>query len=95
MDVTHSGTYEYLLQQYGPLLTLKHVAELVHSTPNGVRMAISRKNQAFAVGLASAKRRLGRRVYFEARRVAEIIDQDLQVKDLSVVNLESVSKQLA
>ena len=95
MDVTHSGTYEYLLQQYGPLLTLKHVAELVHSTPNGVRMAISRKNQAFAVGLASAKRRLGRRVYFEARRVAEIIDQDIQVNDLSVINLDKVSKQRA
>jgi len=40
-------------------------------------MAISRKNQSFAIGLASAKRRLGRRVYFEARRVAEVIDQDL------------------
>ncbi len=78
MDISHNGTYEYLLQHYGPLLTLKHVAELVHSTPNGVRMAISRKNQSFAIGLASAKRRLGRRVYFEARRVAEVIDQDLR-----------------
>lgn len=93
MDVTHSGTYEYLLQQYGPLLTLKHVAELVHSTPNGVRMAISRKNQAFAVGLASAKRRLGRRVYFEARRVAEIIDQDLQGNDSTVIDLELIGGQ--
>lgn len=77
MDIPHNGTYEYLLQHYGPLLTLKHVAELVHSTPNGVRMAISRRNQSFAIGLASAKRRLGRRVYFEARRVADVIDQDL------------------
>ncbi|MGH8548448.1 MAG: hypothetical protein ACRERU_07575 [Methylococcales bacterium] len=93
MNADHSGTYEYLLQQYGPLLTLKHVAELMHSTPNGVRMAISRENQAFAVGLSSAKRRLGRRVYFEARRVAEVIDQDIPVNDPSVINLGVVSKQ--
>ncbi|MCI0653075.1 MAG: plasmid-related protein [Methylococcaceae bacterium] len=93
MNADHSGTYEYLLQQYGPLLTLKHVAELMHSTPNGVRMAISRQNQAFAVGLSSAKRRLGRRVYFEARRVAEVIDQDIPGHDPSVIPLGIVGKQ--
>jgi len=94
VDVIHSATYEYLLQQYGPLLTLKHVTELVHSTPNGVRMAISRKNQALAVGLASARRRLGRRVYFEARRVAQIIDQDLLVNDSTVIDLELIGGRL-
>ncbi|MCI0653676.1 MAG: hypothetical protein L0Y39_04260 [Methylococcaceae bacterium] len=87
MNADHSGTYEYLLQQYGPLLTLKHVAKLMHSTPNGVRMAICRQNQPFAVGLSNARRRLGRRVYFEARRVAEVIDQDIQESDQSVINL--------
>lgn len=90
MNADHSGTYEYLLQQYGPLLTLKHVAELMHSTPNGVRMAISRQNQAFAVGLSNARRRLGRRVYFEARRVAEVIDQDLPASDPSVIQLGTI-----
>ena len=71
-----SATYEYLLAHYGPLLTLKHVAEVMHTTPNGVRMAIARKQQPFAIGLSHARRRLGRRVFFEARRVAEIIDAD-------------------
>jgi len=75
MTDTHSETYEYLLEQYGPLLTITHVAELMHLTPDGVRRAINRNQQSFAVGLASAKRQVGRRVYFEARRVAEAIDQ--------------------
>jgi len=38
-------------------------------------MAISRKNQSFAIGLASAKRRLGRRVYFEARALKGIFSK--------------------
>lgn len=71
-----SGTYGYLLAHYGPLLTLKHVAELMHTTPNGVRMAIVRRRQPFAVALACAQRRLGRRIYFEARRVASLIDHE-------------------
>jgi hypothetical protein len=71
-----SGTYGYLLANYGPLLTLKHVAELMHTTPNGVRMAIVRRRQPFAVALAGAQRRLGRRIYFEARRVASVIDHE-------------------
>ena len=87
MNADHSGTYEYLLQQYGPLLTLKHVAELMHSTPNGVRMAICRQSQPFTVGLSKARRRLGRRVYFEARRVAEVIDQDLPDLEGAGINL--------
>jgi len=77
---TISSTYEYLLTHYGPLLTLKHLAEVMHTTPNGVRMAIARKRHPLAVALATARRQLGRRVYFEARLVAEIIDQGIETK---------------
>lgn len=48
----------------------------MHTTPNGVRMAIARKRQPFAAALAEGRRTLGRRVYFEARRVADVIDRD-------------------
>jgi len=75
-----SSTYEYLLTHYGPLLTLKHLAEVMHTTPNSVRMAIARKRHPLAVALANARRQLGRRVYFEARLVAEIIDQGIKTK---------------
>ena len=70
-----SPTHQYLLTQYGPLLTLKHLAEVMHSTPGGLRMAIARQRQPLALALAATQRRVGRRVYFEAGRVAEIIDQ--------------------
>ncbi len=76
MSESISGTYKYLLSHYGPLMTLKHVAEVMHSTPNGVRMSMARRRQPFAEALSGARRQLGRRVYFEARRVAEAIDQD-------------------
>ena len=76
MSDTISSTHQYLLQHYGPLLTLKHLAEVLHSTPNGLRMAMSRQREPFTAALAETKRRVGRRIYFEARRVAELIDQD-------------------
>jgi len=69
-----SGTYEYLLAHYGPLLTLKHVAEVLHSTPAGVRMNLARRRQPLAVALARSRRRLGRRVFFDALGVAQAID---------------------
>lgn len=68
-----SGTYQYLLSHYGPLLTLKHLAEVLHSTPNGVRMTLARRREPLSVALSQSRRRLGRRVYFDAAGVAEAI----------------------
>ena len=70
------STYQYLLSHFGPLLTLKHLAEVMHTTPAGLRMTLARRRQPMAVGLSGARRRLGRRVYFDARRIAELIDGD-------------------
>lgn len=70
-----SATHQYLLAHYGPLLTFKHLAEVMHLSPNGVRMAITRQRQPLALALGQARRHLGRRVYFEARVVAEAIDR--------------------
>ncbi len=74
MSESNSSTYEHLLSHYGPLLTLKHLAEVMHTTPAGLRMTLARRQQPMSVGLASARRQLGRRIYFEARRIAELID---------------------
>ena len=78
MNESITATHQYLLKHYGPLLTLKHLAEVMHSTPSGLRMAMTRKKQPLTAALAASRRRLGRRVYFEASRVAEIIDQNLE-----------------
>lgn len=83
MNEAISSTHHYLLQRYGPMLTLKHVAEVMHTTPNGIRMAVARWRQPFAVALAGARRKLGRRVYFEARRIAAVIDQGYDKNETS------------
>lgn len=79
MNEPISGTYQYLLTHYGPLMTIKHVAEVMHASPHGLRMSIARKREPFAAALANARRKLGRRVYFKARRVAEVIDQEATI----------------
>ncbi len=73
---SNSGTYPYLLSHYGPLLTLKHLAEVLHSTPNGVRMTLARQRQPLSIALSQCRRRLGRRVYFDAFGVAQAIDAE-------------------
>ncbi len=69
-----TATHQYLLTNYGPLLTLKHLAEVLHSTPSGLRMAMHRKRGPFTSALAGTRRRVGRRIFFEARMVAALID---------------------
>ncbi len=76
MSDSISTTHQYLLNHFGPMLTLKHLAEVLHSTPNGLRMAMSRKSEPFTLALAGVQRQVGRRLFFEARKVADIIDQD-------------------
>ena len=70
-----SATHEYLLKNYGPLLTLKHLADVLHSTHNGLRMAITRKSEPFTAALAGTRRQIGPTHLFEAHKVVEIIDQ--------------------
>jgi len=72
----NSSTYDYLLTHYGPLLTLKQLARVLHTTPSGLRVAMARHRDGMANGLCSARRQFGRRAYFEARRVADLIDDD-------------------
>ena len=62
------------MMHYGPLLTLKHLAEVLHSTPGATRMVIRREQAPLAVALARAERPLGRRLYFDATRVAAVIE---------------------
>lgn len=75
MNTAISATHEYLLRHYGPLLTIQHLAEVMHSSPNGLCMAIRRQRHPLTVSLSNAQKRMGRCVYFEARLVADVIDQ--------------------
>jgi hypothetical protein len=86
-----SNTYEYLLASYGPLLTLQNLADVMHASPNGLRVAIARQRHPFSIALAGARRRMGRRVYFEARRVASAIDAGEQGSEIATTGLRAAN----
>ncbi len=68
-------TEEYLLQQYGPLMSMTDIAALLDRSPEGIRVAlysdtdVSRK-------LKPTMLRIGRRVYFRTLQVKEALALD-------------------
>lgn len=67
-------TEEQLLKRYGPLLSLTDLSDLLKRSPDGLRISL-RSESEFANKWNSAKRKVGRRVYFKASDVAELIDE--------------------
>lgn len=66
-------TEEQLIERYGPLLSLVELSELLKRSPDGLRIALSGQTE-FAEQWNTAKRKVGRRVYFRASDVASLID---------------------
>ncbi|MCG7896474.1 MAG: helix-turn-helix domain-containing protein [Candidatus Thiodiazotropha taylori] len=66
-------TERSLIDRYGPLLTLSDVAEILRRSPDGLRVSLTRKNDV-SDKLNTAKKKIGRRVYFRVSAVAELID---------------------
>jgi len=68
-------TEEYLLKQYGPLMSMTDIAALLDRSPEGIRVAlysdtdVSRK-------LKPTMLRIGRRVYFRTLQVKEALSLD-------------------
>ncbi|MDZ7813064.1 MAG: DNA-binding protein [Ideonella sp.] len=55
---------EVLTSRYGTLMTLVHLAQELHRSPDGLRISL-RRNDGWAGRINQAKRRFGRRVYFD------------------------------
>ncbi|WP_145877146.1 hypothetical protein [Pseudoduganella flava] len=68
-----SVTFEILKEKYGAVLTLEQLAETLSRKPEGVRMALSRK-EPWAKDINAAKVYIGRRVYFPVESVARLLD---------------------
>jgi hypothetical protein len=67
-------TEDILLERYGsPLLTIQQVAEVLHRSPEGLRLTLA-GNNAIADKLGPAKRRIGRRVLFSVADLSRFID---------------------
>lgn len=71
------STLNLILARYGILLDLNQVGDLLHRSPAAIRQAIAR-----GAGIGEALRALraacikrGRRLYFRANDLAEIIDK--------------------
>lgn len=68
-------TEEYLLKQYGPLMSMTDIAALLDRSPEGIRVAlysdtdVSRK-------LKPTMLRIGRRVYFRTLQVKDALALD-------------------
>ena len=69
-------TDKYLIEIYGPLITLDQLAVLLHRSRHGLRLTL-RGNSALAQSLRPARRKMGRRVLFRAEVVAQVIDGQL------------------
>lgn len=62
-----------LIKHYGPLLTLFEVAKILKRSPDGLRTSLNRDNEV-SRKLNPAKKKIGKRVYFPASAIAELIN---------------------
>ncbi|WP_236522576.1 DNA-binding protein [Pseudomonas syringae] len=57
-----------------PLLSLSQVAEILHRSPEGLRITLSGDNE-IARNLKPCRIKIGRRVYFRVAGIARFIDE--------------------
>jgi len=61
-----------LIDKYGPFLSINQLAEVLDRSPNGLRITLQ-QNGEVSRQLKSARTKVGRRVYFNVIKVAEIL----------------------
>lgn len=72
MNTAEASLSSSMLDKYGPLLTLVQLAQMLHRSPDGMRMAL-REPSEYARSLNGAKIRIGRRIYFRTPDVARLL----------------------
>lgn len=75
-------TEEYMLERFGPLMSIADIASLLRRSPDGVRVALY-SNTDVSRKLHPTMMRVGRRVYFRT----------LQVKDALALDSDSTSQE--
>lgn len=63
-----------LTGKYGTLMTLVHLAQELHRSPDGLRISL-RTNVGWAGQVNAARKKIGRRVYFDTTKIAAIIEE--------------------
>jgi hypothetical protein len=70
-----TGTENYLLEKFGPLISLEQLAGLLNRSVNGLRLSLTQDGE-MRKKFNPARKKIGRRVYFRSRLVAPILDED-------------------
>lgn len=66
---------DQLTERFGPLLTHDQLAALLDRTPGGLRYSLGHPADERTRALRDCGRRIGRRVYYPATEVADIISR--------------------
>jgi hypothetical protein len=78
MDVTtqfgDASLEQKIISRYGILLSQTQLAELLGRTPGGLRYSLSYPSDQHTRDLKASGRKIGRRVYYPAAEVAQIIE---------------------
>lgn len=70
-----NATHIYLLKKFGPLMPLDALAKTLDRSPQGLRVSLNSDSE-ISQAINSAKKKIGRRVYFKTEQIAQIIDGD-------------------
>ena len=72
MNIQTEQLTNILTDRYGPFLTINQLAEVLDRSPNGLRISLQ-KDGVLSRQLNGARKKIGRRVYFNAISIAEIM----------------------
>jgi type II secretory pathway component GspD/PulD (secretin) len=63
-----------LLQQFGPLLSIAQLANVLDRSPDGLRISL-RTPSVWATEINKARLKVGRRVYFRTSQIADVFSE--------------------
>ena len=69
------STEAFLLQKFGPLLSLEQLAGLLDRSTDGLRLSLAQDGE-ISQKFGPARKKIGRRVYFKSALVATVLDSE-------------------
>ena len=73
-DLSEASLKQQIITRYGILLSQTQLPELLSRPPGGLRYSLSYPSDQHTRDLKASGRKIGRRVYYAAAEVAQIID---------------------
>ena len=70
-----TSIFETLKDQYGAVMTLEQLAATLSRKPEGLRMALLKSTEEWAIHLNAGKVYIGRRMYFPTDTVAAVLQR--------------------